>query len=189
MLDFDIGMSEEGMTVPYKPIFDTIRKNYGFVDVRGRPDLASRIPESKQSLAMRKLLEKLSAPESRLFTVGCDLGSKPPSDDVPAHAAGGYVQVMSADYATRTPEDYERFALAIAGSLETHSEDHEWKVQFVLTPVQFKLDGFNEMTGSLWIWFHAFSNLPRRALKSREALIIALDGSLMSKESFLDASL
>jgi hypothetical protein len=31
----------DGTTVPYGPIFDDIRKNRGFVDERGRPDIAA----------------------------------------------------------------------------------------------------------------------------------------------------
>ena len=40
VLTTDFETEQEGMTVPYAPLFDDIRCNYGFVDLRGRPDLA-----------------------------------------------------------------------------------------------------------------------------------------------------
>jgi hypothetical protein len=42
MLETDLEMNEEGMTVPYPPLFDDVRKNHGFVDLRGRPDLVPK---------------------------------------------------------------------------------------------------------------------------------------------------
>ncbi|MBK1865794.1 hypothetical protein [Taklimakanibacter albus] len=182
MLEFDVEMSREGMTVPYAPIFDEIRRNYGFVDVRGRPDLAAKIPEGSKSSAMGKLLGNLSGLKSPLFTIGCDLGAKAPDHDATLHTAGGYIQVMSTKYASCTPDDYTRFAFAIAKRLRAKSRDYNWKIQFVLTPVRFKLDNFNEMTGSLWVWFHALSDQAQHAMNSREALLTALDKALAEEE-------
>jgi hypothetical protein len=44
--------------------------------------------------------------------------------------------------------------------------------------VAFKLDGFSDMTGSLWIWFHAFADSEEGALGSRETLITELGRAL-----------
>jgi len=44
--------SEQGITVPYAPLFNDINRNHGFVDVRGRPDLVAGIPEASQSNAL-----------------------------------------------------------------------------------------------------------------------------------------
>ena len=62
----------EGITVPYPPLFDGIRKNRGFVDTRGRPDLASDIAEGLESNALRNCLVKISD-ENSYFPLGCDL--------------------------------------------------------------------------------------------------------------------
>ena len=55
MLETDFETDQEGMTVPYPPLYDDIRRNHGFVDIRGRPDLASKIPEASQSPAFASL--------------------------------------------------------------------------------------------------------------------------------------
>jgi hypothetical protein len=75
MLETDFETDQEGMTVPYPPLYDDIRRNHGFVDIRGRPDLASKIPEASQSPALTDLLLGLSEPHSPFFTLGCDLGA------------------------------------------------------------------------------------------------------------------
>ena len=78
MLAVDFEIEKEGMTVPYPPLFNDIRRNHGFVDLRGRPDLAIEIPEGSQSPALKAILVELSEPASPLFTLGCDLGTNPP---------------------------------------------------------------------------------------------------------------
>jgi hypothetical protein len=158
MLETAIEVDEEGMTVPYPPLFDDIGNNRGFIDVRGRPDIALKIAEGSQSSAMKALLVAMAQPGSQFFTVGCHLGTEFLSEEEHPHTAGGYVQIMHASYADRSPEDYARFAQAVAEILEKRSASYKWRVQFILTPVAFKLDDFSDMTGSLWIWFHAFAN-------------------------------
>jgi hypothetical protein len=43
----------DGTTVPYGPVRDNIRNNRGFIDARGRPDLAASIAEGSESLALK----------------------------------------------------------------------------------------------------------------------------------------
>jgi hypothetical protein len=83
----------EGITVPYAPIFDAIRKNRGFKDTRGRPDLAEEIAEGIESRALGKCLVRI-AKENLYFSLGCDLGShREPEQPAPLRqAAGGYIQ-------------------------------------------------------------------------------------------------
>lgn len=178
MLETNLEMDEEGMTVPYPPLFDDVRKNHGFIDIRGRPELASEIPEGLDSLAMRTLLIELAQPNSKIFSVGCDSGTKVLTEAKLPHTAGGYVQIMHATYADRSPEDYARYAAAVAETLKAGSQNKEWRVDFILTPVAFKLDGFSDMTGSLWIWFHAFADSEEGTLVSRETLITELGQAL-----------
>ena len=75
MLAIDFEIEKEGMTVPYPQLFNDIGRNHGFVDLRGRPDLAIEIPEGSQSPALKAILVELSGPDSPLFTLGCDLGT------------------------------------------------------------------------------------------------------------------
>jgi hypothetical protein len=65
--DFEI--EQEGMTIPYPPLFDKVRCNHGFIDLRGRPDLAAEIPEGSQSPALKALLVALSKPDSDLTPI------------------------------------------------------------------------------------------------------------------------
>src|ERR1700677_4485709 len=106
----DFQIDEVGMTVPYPPLLDDIRRNHGFFDLRGRPDLAAEIAEGLQSTAMQGLLVTLAQPCSHLFTLGCDLGEheQSESNENGRYAAGGYLQLMSSAYAERSPEDYEK---------------------------------------------------------------------------------
>jgi hypothetical protein len=106
------------------------------------------------------------------------LGTKLLTEEEPRHTAGGYVQIMHISYANRLPQDYARYAGAVGDMLKTGSENHEWRVYFVLTPVAFKLDHFSDITGSLWIWFHALAYSEEVALGSRETLIAELGQAL-----------
>ena len=184
MFEWEIEMAEEGMTVPYPPLFDNIRSNGGFVDTRGRPDVVASIRECMQSLAMKDLLVLLAQPRAKIFSVGCDVGNKFITDDGPEyHTAGGYVQVLSKSYARQSPDQYRRFGEDVASMLEAKSRDHEWRLDLVITPVQFNLDEFNSMTGSLWIWFHALGDTEMEALAEREAYILCLSQCLLDEDS------
>jgi hypothetical protein len=55
----------DGTTVPYGEIFDDIRNNSGFVDTRGRPDVAANIPEGAASPALKgELAGRSSVPRA-----------------------------------------------------------------------------------------------------------------------------
>jgi hypothetical protein len=181
MFKTELKMDEEGMTVPYPRLFDPIRSNHGYVDVRGRPELAAEIAETSNSSAMKTLLIRLAQPGAKIFTIGCDLGTEFQKEDARPHVAGGYIQIMNATYAKCSPEDYARYAAGVAEKLREASRGNDWQVHFVLKPVAFKLDGFSDMTGSLWIWFHAYANTAKRALSSRETLISELGRALTSE--------
>jgi hypothetical protein len=75
MLTTEFESEQEGITVPYPPLFDIIRRNHGFMDLRGRPDLAATIPEGSESASLKSLLVEMSKPGAPLFTLGCDLGT------------------------------------------------------------------------------------------------------------------
>jgi hypothetical protein len=98
----------DGTTVPYGPLFDGIRKNRGFVDARGRPDIAASIAEGSESAALRKLLIRVSE-ENVYFSLGCDLGMHPePEAKVTLRqVAGGYIQVVGMDYELLSTDDYD----------------------------------------------------------------------------------
>lgn len=180
MLETRFLLDKEGITVPYPPLFDEIRNNYGFLDLRGRPDLVSSVPEVLQSQALRSLLIQLSEPASPIFSLGCDLGAHTDSDseECTRHVAGGYVQLVSSTYADRSSDDYYALATAIGRTMEQKSQQQNWKLDFLLTIVALNLDDFYDLTPSLRIWFCAAANTPRAAVHSREVLISELEVAL-----------
>ena len=180
MFDYTVEIREEGMTVPYGPVFDNIRSNHGFVDTRGRPDLASNVKECTQSPSMKELLMRLAQSESKVFSVGCDLGGELVTDEGrPHYVAGGYIQILSAEYSRFWLEEYERYGQSVAEMLESRSSSYEWRLESALTPVQFNLDGFEDISGSIWIWFHAYDDLEDFAGRSREVCIANLGDCLL----------
>ncbi len=175
---------QEGITVPYPPLFDDIRNNHGFVDLRGRPDLAANIFEGSQSRALRDLLVELAKPDSVFFTLGCDLGSheEAENDQNSRYVAGGYVQLMHCDYVNRSPDDYFSLGETVSELLDGAARDHNWIVRFVLTFVSFSLDNFSNLTPSLWIWFYAAGNTAEAALMSREVILSRFREALTGKQ-------
>jgi hypothetical protein len=63
----------EVMRVPYPPTFKERERNYGFVDVRGHPELAAKIKEAQRSPALKRLLMHLAQKGSPLLTLGCHI--------------------------------------------------------------------------------------------------------------------
>jgi hypothetical protein len=176
-LGYDV--AKKGITVPYGRRFRKQRRNHGFVDLRGRPDLAALIPEAAQSEALKALLVSLADASSPLSTLGCDLGAHVEGKgSARRHIAGGYVQVMRRDYARASADDYLALTRAISADLEEPAADHEWTLGFTLTSVDFKLDLCTDTIPSVQIWFFARADTPEDAAASRELLIEKLSGAL-----------
>lgn len=179
LTDFEV--DPDGMTVPYPPLFDDVRRNHGFIDVRGKPELAASIPECLKSPALRELLVALAQPHSRWATLGCDLGVGQDSDTdgTRLHLAGGYVQIVSSRYSSRRPDEYHRLARALEASMSEIGRRHRWRLRFVMMPARINLDSNSTVEPSLWIWFDAVALKSNLAIKSRDNLLnelrVALD--------------
>ena len=179
MLTTSYECDERAITVPYDPIFDEVRGNSGFVDVRGRSDLAAQIPEGSGSRSLKMLLTALSETTSPVFTLGCDLGTHEESEQgTLLYGAGGYVQVMKANFASTGSEEYLALAQAISKELEPKSAYHHWELRHVHTWVDFRLGFHSGIIPSLWIWFIAREQTPAAAAASREILIAELHSAL-----------
>jgi hypothetical protein len=167
---------DEGITVPYAPIFDQIRCNHGFVDTRGRPDIAASIPEASKSSALKRLLIQLASPNSSFFSLGCDLGAHEEKwcVETERYVAGGYVQIMFADYANRSSDDYYALATAVAREMDGRAQVHSWMLRFALGYVDFRLENAPDLIPSLWVWFYSRAFSSNVALVSREDLIRSL---------------
>ena len=170
----------EGITVPYAQIFDAIRKNRGFKDTRGRPDLAAEIAEGRESPALGKCLVRI-AKENLYFSLGCDLGNHfEPEQPAPLRqVSGGYLQVTSINYAAATTDQMDSFGLALGSRLRKLSGSLHWRIDLVGTWVNFVLPGEPAARApSIWIWFFAAARTQPKADASREALIGAIAETL-----------
>jgi hypothetical protein len=167
-------VASEGTAVPYGPIFDDIRRNNGFRDLRDKPEEVANVPETAGSEALRRLLVFLAQPGCPIFSLGCDLGQHEEPEQ-PAHrrqVAGGYIQVAARNYDAQVPAAYHEFAKVVARSPRKASVKDLRAVNYVLTPVRFKFDPVAEdVYPTVWAWFYAFARTPEQALSSRERLI------------------
>lgn len=167
-----------GNTVPYPPLFDGIRRNFGFIDTRGKPDRVAEIPEARESNGLAAVLHALAKPGAALVSLGCDLGqhSEPKSRIKTRRVAGGYVQVASAQ--PLEPEIelelLKAVGTAIAAGITEASGPDYWAVDLQLAPVILNFDSEIECR-SIWIWFYAKASTSERALAARERLLIALE--------------
>jgi hypothetical protein len=167
---------EVGITVPYGPIFDGVRKNSGFRDLRGRPDVAAQINEGGESGALRDLLIRI-ARENLYLSLGCDLGdhSEPESTAGQREVAGGYVQFAAINYSNATTSQYDEFFKDMEPELRNRARSYYWRIELVGTWVKFCLpDEPTTTSPSMWIWFFAMARTKAKAVVSREALIGAI---------------
>lgn len=129
---------------------------------------------------MYALLADLAQPRSPIFTVGCDLGIRRKRYK-PTRVAGGYVQIMKADYLNASSPDYHAWAKVVDGKLNRTSHAQDWEVEFVLQSVVFRVDGDHpDPVPSVSIWFHARAQTNDAAEASREELIRTLHKAVVA---------
>jgi hypothetical protein len=184
---------EEGITVPYGPIFDGMRHNRGFVDTRNDPVKASQIAEGAESTALLDCLVRI-ARENVYFSLGCDLGSH---EDISASAAtrfvaGGYLQITGVDYAAVSTDMLDALCTALENALRPHSKSQTWRIEFVGKYVRFRLANESAvMAPSIWMWFFAAARNHKKAQASRESLISSIEIAMHSScvvQKFREAS-
>jgi len=168
--------------VPYGPLFDDIRKNRGFVDARGRPDIAAEIAEGDGSSELRRLLIRI-AEENLYFSLGCDLGMHPePEAKVTLRrVAGGYVQVVGIDYSALSTDDYDEFGNRVDRALRARSQGRNWRLWLQGCYVNFNFAHQPAVLApSMWLWFFAKAKTDGKAIEEREYLIATLSDVLHS---------
>jgi hypothetical protein len=171
---------KDGTTVPYGPIFDDIRKNYGFTDLRSRPDLAEEIFEGSSSSALRELLVRI-ARERSYFSLGCDLGrhSEDEQPQMRKRVSGGYIQVASMNYAEASTDQYDAFCEGFGKELRLYVGKQRWRIELQGRYVQFNIPGeLSVKAPSMWIWFFAASRTHEKSDQSREELVAAIGETL-----------
>jgi hypothetical protein len=121
----------DGITVPYGPIFDDIRRNCGFIDTRKNATLAAKITESAGSAALRDLLVEIAS-HQQYFSLGCDLGEHQDFESPASKrfVAGGYLQLSGLRYELQQTENYDRFCGELASQMTRLAKDAYWKIRF-----------------------------------------------------------
>ena len=170
---------QRGNTVPYPPLFDGIRRNHGFVDLRGRQDRVDAIPEAACSPALRALLMAAADPASPVATLGCDLGvQRRKGERLGRRAlAGGYVQVALLPLGPPDLPGLRALASSIENRLANDVGEDLWVVEFGHCATHLTFAGLIE-TATLRIWFDAAASGPEKALRSRERLLASLAAGL-----------
>jgi hypothetical protein len=170
---------ERGNTVPYPPLFDEIRRNHGFTDLRARPELVEDIAEVAESPALKALLADLAQPGSALMTLGCDLGAGRLRDGQLDRRwrVGGYVQVALLPLRPVEPPTLHGVAKRCERHLEDSVGSARWDVNFGLCESDLVFDEKIE-TYTLWIWVHAMASTFEKGQVSRECLLTALHTGL-----------
>lgn len=175
-------VDKKGNTVPYPPLFDSIRQNHGFMDTRGRPELVAAIPEVRDSLALTSLLMTLAAPSSPLSSVGCDLGQSESRNSrfETRRAAGGYVQIIVTQRYEREKElSYlQKVAKSVQQKLVDSGGTDRWEINLCLAPTVLKFEGEAE-SQSIWIWFNSKASTYDRARASRERLLNVIRDAIL----------
>jgi hypothetical protein len=169
-----------GITVPYGAIFDGVRKNRGFTDVRGRPDAAAQITEGGESKALHDLLVCIAGKDV-YFSLGCDLGCHPEPESAAAQrqVAGGYIQFAAINYSNATTAQYDGLCKAMMPELRKRVGSCHWRIEIVGTWVKFCLPNEPTTTSpSMWMWFFATARTKAKAVASREKLIGAISDVL-----------
>lgn len=180
---FNFRVENEANTVPYAPVKDDIRDNRGFLDLRGRPEMAREIAEGHASPALCDLLTRVANPRSPIFTVGCDLGSHTERTSVPLRrrqVAGGYIQLVGTHNHLTPTDAYATLANSVVSAIRNLKSEDYWTIDFVGRGVTFKFkDAPEGIWPSLWIWFFGAAREASAAVESRERLIAAVSDTLI----------
>lgn len=168
-----------GNTVPYPPLEDEIRRNHGYVDLRGKPEAVAAIPEAQLSPALTDLLIALAQPQSASVSLGCDIGehTDPASQLQTRRRAGGYVQVADARMKDAASDFLKRGAAHIEARLRAEVGNDRWSVRFDLSRVAYEF-GDRVEAHSFWIWFDAKASTIDKARLSRERLLLAITAAV-----------
>jgi hypothetical protein len=180
MLSVSYPYCARGNTVPYPSLFDPIRRNHGFIDLRGRPEKVVDVPEAQTSAALASLLTSLADTASPLVSLGCDLGERveAAAPEGQRQVAGGYVQVMFANYHDQTSDTLLTLSKSVETTLCETSHGHNWEAVFELQPVHLKF-GTTIETFSIWLWFMAAGATNAQAQLSREIFLNAIECGLL----------
>ncbi|WP_143742951.1 hypothetical protein [Maricaulis sp. W15] len=123
--------------VPYgqSPVRDDGTQNYGWIDLRNRPDLVSEIPELRKSQGLGELVRAMAAPASQVMSGGCEC-SEFARDIDPPISVGGFVTVMFRDVErNRSPDTFVTLAEYLLAGIEP-TDQHNIGFEFIVEPLK-----------------------------------------------------
>jgi hypothetical protein len=102
--------------------------NYGWIDLRDRPERVADIPEAARSEGLSKLLRVIADPVSQIMSIGCDCHAFERStaeSHGPRWYVGGYVAVTFKDAERNLdPNNFVEMARYILSGIGTSSQHH-----------------------------------------------------------------
>ena len=179
-LYFDVEQEPDdqpALSLPYIQDFENGRTNYGFRDLRGRPDLARTIPEAARSAALAELLVALAQPSAKYFTIGCLFVKLPRIDEADADdQAAGYIQLAYSDLNWKAADlDCQlAFADAFRSRLEQSIGSDTWKVVVAIGAIGTDGIGGPGIVWSISVEFWVKGDSLDDACRSADRLLRAL---------------
>lgn len=123
--------------------------NYGFKDIKGRPEGLAEIPELERDDALRDLVAAINRPETAFFTIGCVSASV---DEGQGHRVSGYVEfAFDSDLAVTGAESYFPVFFHFDRWLNEAGYDEDVHFLWELAPATFLTSGASGFTASIFI--------------------------------------
>lgn len=142
--------SEAHSTVPYAPRDrESGNRNYGFVDLADRPELAAEIPEAQRSAGLLRLLQTVNSFGSQFRTLGCECGLFP--KDPPQlgydRYIGSYIAITFREPELNSAERIESLARLMLARVAVEDTSHRISYEITVTPLRglFGLAGCFEL--------------------------------------------
>jgi hypothetical protein len=138
---FTIAQSDLAETlVPYGPADrEDGNRNYGWIDLRDRPNLVSSIPEAQKSAGLSALLSAIADPSSAVMSGACDCHAFDHTRDTagePGWLVGGYVEIMFKDSdRNRKPVEFDELARFLLSGI-SGSDQHHVAYEFIIEPLK-----------------------------------------------------
>ncbi len=140
-------ISNYGKTIPYSS--SEIKQNhgktnYGFKNLKVRPQLIDTIPELSSDNALKTLVLSLNSPETNFFSIGCFSGKVKEQE---GYIYRGYIEFsFNCRMCVQDARNYFSLYFHFEQFLRQHKFDQKVKIQWMLEEAHFldvDIDGFS----------------------------------------------
>lgn len=139
-----VKLKEPGTMVPYpaRPILRDGRLNYGWLDLRGRPDLVDQVPEAREIAALAKLLRVLATSPS-IMSSACEHGVFYREGLDPPWQGGSFVVVEFLEEEHNTNSDrFIELARFVLGGIKP-TDAHHIAFDMIIEPLKYFFGRFD----------------------------------------------